>query len=98
MTSRIRRKLLLILATLSSPSYAGNGNITPPIDGEGESQANEISLSIDLTAPLPTESDGEDLLEMAKRQMEWANRIICDLTDDQFRISDVTFVQGEAAL
>jgi hypothetical protein len=77
--------------TLSSPLYAGNGNITPPIDGEGLSQANKISMSINLTAPLPSEADGENLLEMAKRQVTWANRIICDATDDQFRIADASY-------
>jgi len=86
------------LATVTNIALAGDGNITPSTATDA-SQANKISMKLGFTAPLPPIiGNGESLAQLAVRQLQWANRLICDMTDEQFRISDVTFVHGESAL
>jgi len=88
---RLRIAALTLAAGLGSAglSYAGNGTIVP---GDPENMVpHAIQMSVFLGGPT-----SEEQLDVAKGQIEVANRILCDMTDSQFRIADVTFTTGEA--
>lgn len=88
----------LSVGTTAHTALAGDGRIDPPGPTD-TSTAQKISLSIGFAAPIPPpEMGAPSLPEHAIQQLKLANQLICDVSDGQFRISDVTFLTGETAL
>lgn len=75
--------LILCSATLSPVAAAGRGTISPP-GPDDTSGANKISLTVAFLAP-----PGQAQLDLAQQELVRASRVICDMTDGAFRISDV---------